>query len=247
MKKVKLERWKLLSYPKVDFGRYEVSSLGRVRNTKTGRILKPHQSNNGYWRVTLYCHKHNRKSISVKVSIHRLVAMHFIPNPDLRKDQVNHKLGINKRDNSIYNLEWVTGSENQKHAYDTGLSPRGEQRVNAIYPETFIHTICKMLESGYRTQDIVSKFTRMHDRGYGKMQLKALVSDIKKRRSWTFISDEYDIDTDGTTILKEIIMDLYERGIPKKEIYQIVTEEYGYYITKNYVKYTIKELKGFLD
>ena len=49
--------------------------------------------------------------------IHRLVAQAFLPN---EKEQVNHKDG-NKLNNHVDNLQWVTQSENMKHAYDTGL------------------------------------------------------------------------------------------------------------------------------
>nr|DAQ76635.1 MAG TPA: homing endonuclease [Caudoviricetes sp.] len=51
--------------------------------------------------------------------VSRLVASAFIPNPE-NKDFVNHKNG-NPLDNSKENLEWTTRSENQKHAFDTGL------------------------------------------------------------------------------------------------------------------------------
>jgi hypothetical protein len=51
--------------------------------------------------------------------MHRLVAIHFIPNPD-NKPQVNHKKG-NKFDNRATELEWSTISENHLHAFETGL------------------------------------------------------------------------------------------------------------------------------
>jgi len=45
--------------------------------------------------------------------------MAFIPNPAVKKT-VNHINGI-KTDNTVENLEWATDSEQQYHAYATGL------------------------------------------------------------------------------------------------------------------------------
>ncbi|MBQ4494908.1 MAG: HNH endonuclease [Selenomonadaceae bacterium] len=61
--------------------------------------------------------------------IHRLVASAFIPNPE-NKPQVNHIDG-HTMNNHISNLEWVTGSENQRHAVKAGLRKSGEDNYNA--------------------------------------------------------------------------------------------------------------------
>lgn len=93
------------------FPNYCVSDAGEVFSlnyNKTGEIkkLKPQKHKNGYLFVNL----------SGKiVSLHRLVAKTFIPNPE-NKPQVNHKNG-NKMDNRVQNLEWNSSSENILHAY----------------------------------------------------------------------------------------------------------------------------------
>ena len=103
-------------------GIYEVSNYGNVksltRNDFQGKPLNEKLLNletiNNYKRVAL-C-----KTGKVKrVFVHRLVAIHFIPNPD-NKPCVNHRNG-NPSDNRVENLEWVTYSENTQHAINTGL------------------------------------------------------------------------------------------------------------------------------
>ena len=89
-------------------GLYEVSDHGRVRNARTGLVLRPNYDLQSY----------NRTALSKDGKPHyrrvcRLVAEVFIPNPD-NKPQVNHKNGL-KSDDHATNLEWVTASENTLH------------------------------------------------------------------------------------------------------------------------------------
>ena len=89
-------------------GLYQVSSCGRVKNSRTGRVLKAVKDIYGYLIVNLY---KNGKRINYKV--HRLVAQTFIPNPE-NKPQVNH-LDEDKENNHVENLEWCTAKENNNH------------------------------------------------------------------------------------------------------------------------------------
>ena len=102
-----------------DFMGYRVSNFGRVKSFKTKpRIMKPVLVSKGYLHVML-C-----KDSKVKwFSIHRLVALTFIPNPE-EKPQVNHRDG-HKLNNHVSNLEWCTRSENQRHAAKLGLLKSG--------------------------------------------------------------------------------------------------------------------------
>ena len=98
----------------VPFTRYEVSNLGRVRNARTGLVLRPRKSAHGYRKVSLFY-----KGQSKECYIHYLVATAFVEG--WREGlEVNHKNGV-KTDNRAENLEWVTRSENHQHAHDVLL------------------------------------------------------------------------------------------------------------------------------
>ncbi len=93
---------------------YYVSSDGFVYSDKTSRILNPNISDHGYHFV-----RPCKNGKAKRMSIHRCVALTYIPNPD-NKPKINHKNGI-KSDNRVENLEWATASEDTQHAMDTGL------------------------------------------------------------------------------------------------------------------------------
>lgn len=79
------------------------------------------------------------------VLVNRVVAWAFHPNPD-NLPQVNHKDGV-KANNGRDNLEWASGSDNEKHAHRTGLkSGRGTSNSNVKLKAVDVTAIRSSLE-----------------------------------------------------------------------------------------------------
>lgn len=106
------EEWKTIE----EFPKYEVSNNGKVRNKTTLKVLSSFIQNSGYDVISF-----SKGRTSIKRTIHRLVAIAFLPNINNLK-YVNHIDG-NKHNNTVSNLEWCTNSENILHARRTGLNP----------------------------------------------------------------------------------------------------------------------------
>ena len=96
-----MEEWKIIDIAP----NYLVSNLGKIKNNKTQRILKPKLIRNYQY----VCLRKDNKNLCKQV--HRLVAIAFIPNSQ-NKECVNHK-DFNRSNNCVDNLEWCSKSENQ--------------------------------------------------------------------------------------------------------------------------------------
>lgn len=121
------EIWKPIGYEG-----YEVSNLGRVKSYKydkiNGKIMKPYKNTKGYLQIDLQLDGRKREN-RVHLSVHRLVAIAFIPNPD-NLPQVNHK-DEDKTNNCVDNLEWCTNDYNAH--YGTHIERVAEKIRMPIY------------------------------------------------------------------------------------------------------------------
>lgn len=181
---------------------YEVSNTGKVRSIdrmicrkdgskyfKKGRILIHHpcgsraKFGDGYLFVGLMAN-----GIKSQPYVHRLVAMTFIP--PFTGEQVNH-IDLNKRNNNVENLEWVSRRQNVAHAIKHGryvcqhidgqtLAAINPNRARKLTP-TDVAEIRRLCASGVRQADVGEMF--------GICQ--ATVSQIHRRVSW---ADEACID-----------------------------------------------------
>lgn len=159
---------------------YMVSDSGYVRDYVRNVILKPYRNNSGYLYVSLTININGEKK-RVRKAIHQMVAQTYIPNPD-NKPYVNHIDG-NKDNNEPCNLEWTTPSENNFHAYRTGLhNPIGGETVHfARYKNAQVEEACNLLANGIaplEVQEIVG------------IPAKTLY-EIRSGQIWKSISKKY--------------------------------------------------------
>lgn len=161
--------------------KYLINSLGFIINTNyknKGKIQvkKSYADSRGYQKLTI----HHKKDYSIRV--HRLVAEAFIANPE-NKPEVNHKNGV-KSDNSVFNLEWVTGLENMQHAVKTDLIRRNKKCYNFKYSDAITHEICRLLEENK---------LYMHQIANKLGVTYSFVVAVKTKKDRTYISNMYDL------------------------------------------------------
>jgi DNA-binding transcriptional regulator YiaG len=113
------------------------------------------------------------RGITKSLLINRIVAIRFLPNPQ-NLPQVNHIDG-NKENNALSNLEWSSGSDNEKHAHRTGLkSGRGSANSNAKLTSTEVQEI---RASEQTTQDLADRY------GVGR----STIANIRRGTTWTHV------------------------------------------------------------
>ena len=98
----------LIGYPN-----YIITTDGKVYNSQRNRFLALSKYEGGY--IFVCVSSCNEQKI---FSVHRLVASHFIANPN-NYSEVNH-IDFDKTNNNVDNLEWVSRSDNMKHNLNKG-------------------------------------------------------------------------------------------------------------------------------
>lgn len=129
-----VEEWKpIKDYEEL----YEISSFGRVQNSKTGKVIKEIYNVEGYCRVEL------RKDQKRKnFMIHRLVAQHFIENHN-NKPIVDHIDRV-RNNNNVLNLRWVTSSENSLNMKNIDSVYKTSKYRGVYYHKNNRKWICKI-------------------------------------------------------------------------------------------------------
>jgi len=163
-------------------GFYQASNIGRIRSVdrvingkrykinRKGGIIKQSISKNGYCHITLQ----GLNGVKKNFSVHRLILSSFIGNSELHCNHIN---GI-KTDNRIENLEWVTQSENMKHAHVMNLVnlPKGSDHFNSKLTNEIVLNI---RENKYNLTQ--NEFCALYDVG------QSCISAIQLNKKWRHI------------------------------------------------------------
>jgi Mor family transcriptional regulator len=156
-------------------GKYEISNLGNVKSldriVKTkkgtrkykGRMLKLANHTGGYLVVNLCS-----ETRGVKINyVHKLVAEAFIGVSNL---QVNHK-DLNKKNNSLSNLEYVTNFENSLHAFKCGV-----KIGKTILNENQRQQIRELRSKGHKLKELACKFNVS----------ESAISEVYRKTTWSW-------------------------------------------------------------
>lgn len=158
------KRWKYF-----EAGSAWVSDCGdvliyRSRNNRF-RVITGTKYQNGY--------RHFTFKNKVRVTGHRLVADLFCLGKSESRNTVNHKNG-DRDDNRAKNLEWVTASENIRHAIKTLGSHTGQRNSFAKLTCADVETIRTLLSCGDTHRSIADKF-KVH---------RSTVTCINRNKTW---------------------------------------------------------------
>lgn len=160
---------------------YEIDDSGNVRSLdrieKWGNFNRKRKGRDLLWLIDRYgypCVKLSKNSKLKHFTIHRLVALTWIPNPE-NLPQINHKDG-NKLNNHVSNLEWCSASHNVKHSYEnnlkfgkSGADHYGSKPVIAIQ-DTSILEFCSVTECAkylFVTKQAIRQSIKLNNKSKG--------------------------------------------------------------------------------
>lgn len=191
------EIWK--QYPDYDF--IEVSNLGRVRTkdrivtrkdgkkySARGQVLKQQLKRSGYMQV---CIRVNGKS--VYLSVHRMVAITFIPNPD-NLPEVNH-IDNDKTNNDASNLDWCTHEYNIAYKERYGVSAR--EATKALRHPVFVVNLKTGKVLRFESQNEVAR-----QLGISRSSVYAVINGKQ------YMADNYWFTEDESEITEEKIREI---------------------------------------
>jgi hypothetical protein len=170
-----------------DYIRYLVSNYSRVYSLITNRLLTEYITDRGYHRVNVTTKIGDNRYIGT----YYLCLMSFIPIKEIGIYVPNHIDG-NTHNNLLSNLEWVTVSENTRHAIDIGLSDcKCDHNSRSVLSNEQVHYICSLIEQGYTNSKILDILG--YEYGAERNKIAAVIRLIRRGQTYLDISTMYNI------------------------------------------------------
>jgi hypothetical protein len=185
------EKWECIE----GFPDYQISNLGRIKSFKQCRgvnekILKSLHSKYGYLQIC-FCTKGKIK----KFYIHRLMLQTFKPILNSELYQCNHIDG-NKRNNDIDNLEWCTPSENNQHAYNTGLHKIKKGVDSPIFNRR--HSMQSKEKMSLKRRGIGAALHKLSEEEVKEIKILLSANELTQRK----IAEMYDVHFNTISMIK---------------------------------------------
>ncbi len=206
------EKWKTIK----GSSKYEVSNEGRVRNKRSGLILKEKIDRYGYPTISVI----NDRGKKIYRTAHRYVAENWIPNPK-KLPQVNHING-DKTFNHPKNLEWVSAKDNVVHSF-VNLLNTNTSHVSLFdlvtSEETFYRSVKDLgRKLGIFASSIIplikmSELNPVLGRYVIKLHDEAAMDDRSNTRAFGRRVFVYDEVTDKKTFYSSVLLAAYHTGV----------------------------------
>lgn len=168
---------------------YYISNFGRLYSVRYQRLMSGFLDEGGYYRYTITI---DEKGTTMFTGIHKIELMSFCPIIETDLYIPNHKDGI-KTNNFIGNLEWMTVSENTRHALDNGLAKcKCQDNSRSYITNDTVHIICKMLQDGCTPSQILDAIGYT-EYGLERNRMSSIIKLIRRGKTYTDISTQYNI------------------------------------------------------
>lgn len=133
---------------------YTITDEGLIYSDNSG-LMKTRNKGDTEYQIINFMREDGKKKT---FRVHRLVMMAFSPIENMEDMEVNHIDG-NKKNNCLFNLEWCSASENQKHAFVTGLQkPRKGERSNfSKFSKIDIQKVFELRKQGKLQREIAEE------------------------------------------------------------------------------------------
>lgn len=161
---------------------YEISTLGRIRNSR--KIMKTYINNSGYECIDFTVNK-----VRTKHLVHRLMLLTFVDNPN-NLPEVNHK-DENKANNTLDNLEWCSRSHNKQHSIKSGTYNKIFTQKNTLGKKHKPNTASKYHNVGYDKER--NKWTAVIISNKQRLGFKRFDTEEEAALHVNWIIDQYNL------------------------------------------------------